>query len=103
VTTASNNNGVPVLKMMAFLFSTFPFSALSLPFSLVPLANGNDECNRHGKMVHFLIAEWLSAAPQSNPVPSERTDIDRDTVFPLPRRRDAEFNDGFSTAYVIGL
>ena len=48
------------LKMMAFGLSTFSFSIFPLPFSLVPLANENDEGNWHRKVVLYLMAEWVT-------------------------------------------
>ena len=48
------------LKTMAFCLSTFSFSTFPLPFSRVLLANENDECNWHRKVVLYLMAEWFS-------------------------------------------
>jgi hypothetical protein len=48
------------LKMMAFGLSTFSYTTFPLPFSLVPSANENDECNWHRKVVLYLMAEWFS-------------------------------------------
>jgi hypothetical protein len=60
MTTASNNNGFPVLKNDGSpFFFYFVLLYFSLPFSPDPLANENDECNWHRMVVLFLIAEWF--------------------------------------------